>query len=82
MAYKCSTFGGYNYIYIDTFVVNSFAQGQGVGKMLFSQVRDLAHKQKIYSIKLATKRSIPDHEIYKHFGLRDEAEEYVHMESY
>ena len=43
---------------------------------------DLAHKQKIYSIKLATKRSIPDHEIYKHFGLRDEAEEYVHMESY
>lgn len=82
LAYKCSTFGGYNYIYIDTFVVNSFAQGQGVGKMLFSQVRDLAHKQKIYSIKLATKRSIPDHEIYKHFGLRDEAEEYVHMESY
>ncbi|MCI9343763.1 MAG: GNAT family N-acetyltransferase [Lachnospiraceae bacterium] len=79
LAYKCPAYGGYYHLYIDTFVVNSDAQGQGIGKMLFDQVRMDMFRNRIISMKLMTKREIPAYKIYKHLGL-EEIENYVHMQ--
>lgn len=78
LAYKCPTYGGYYQIYIDTFVVSSDAQGQGIGKMLFEQMSKDMFRNRIYNIKLMTKREIPAYKIYKHLGF-EEMENYVHM---
>lgn len=78
LAYKCPAYGGRYYLYIDTFVVNSDAQGQGIGKMLFEQLRRDMFRNRIFSIKLMTKREMPAYKIYKHLGF-EEIENYVHM---
>lgn len=82
LAHKCPTYGGYYYIYIDTFVVSSYTQGQGVGRMLFNELRSKAHKQRIYGIRLMTKRNMPAYNIYKHLGFEDMQDEYVQMKCY
>lgn len=79
LAYKCPTYGGRYYIYIDTFVVNSDAQGQGIGKMLLEELRTDMYRNRIYSMKLMTEREIPAYKIYKHLGF-EEMENYVHMQ--
>lgn len=81
LAYKCPTYGGHYYLYIDTFVVNSDAQGLGIGKMLFNQVKKDMFQNRIFRIKLMTKREIPAYKIYKHLGF-EEMEDYVHMNRY
>lgn len=81
LAYKCPTYGGHYYLYIDTFVVNSDAQGLGIGKMLFNQLKKDMFHNRIFSIKLMTKREIPAYKIYKHLGFA-EMEDYVHMNRY
>lgn len=78
LAYKCPTYGGYYSIYIDTFVVNSDAQGNGIGKMLLQKVKENMFKNRIYSIKLMTKKDLPAYKIYKHLGF-EEIVNYVHM---
>lgn len=79
LAYKCPDYGGYYHLYVDTFVVNSDAQGQGIGKMLLEQLRKDMFRNRIFSIKLMTKREIPAYKIYKHLGF-EEMENYVHMQ--
>lgn len=81
LAYKCPTYGGYYYIYIDTFVVDRDAQGYGIGKMLLNQLSKNMFKNRIFRLKLMTKREIPAYKIYRHLGF-EEIEEYVHMQRY
>lgn len=81
LAYKCPTYGGYYQIYIDTFVVDSDSQGQGIGKMLFEQLSKEMFRNRIYNMKLMTKREIPAYKIYRHLGF-EEMENYVHMSRY
>lgn len=51
LAYKCPTYGGYYYLFIDTFVVNSDAQGNGIGKMLLQKLKENMLRNRIYSEK-------------------------------
>ncbi len=81
LAYKCPTYGGHYYLYIDTFVVNSDAQGNGIGKMLLQKLKENMLKNRIYSVKLMSKRDIAAYNIYKHLGF-EEMESYVHMQRY
>lgn len=81
LAYKCPTYGGSYSIYIDTFVVNSDVQGNGIGRMLFQKVKENMFTNRIYSIKLMTKKDIPAYKIYKHLGF-EEIDNYVHMQRY
>lgn len=78
LAYKCPTYGGYYYLFIDTFVVNSDAQGNGIGKMLLQKLKENMLRNRIYSEKLMTKRDVPAYKIYKHLGF-EEVEKYVYM---
>lgn len=78
LAYKCPTYGGYYYLFIDTFVVNSDAQGNGIGKMLLQKLKENMLRNRIYSEKLMTKRDAPAYKIYKHLGF-EEVEKYVYM---
>lgn len=81
LAYKCPSYGGYYYIYIDTFVVDRDAQGYGIGRMLFEQLsKDMFHNR-IFCLKLMTKREMQAYKIYKHLGF-EEIEEYVHMQRF
>lgn len=79
LAYKCPTYGGHYYLYIDTFVVNGDAQGKGIGKMLLQKLRENMFKNRIFRVKLMTKREIPAYKIYKHLGFED-VDDYVHMQ--
>lgn len=79
LAYKCPTFGGHYYLYIDTFVVNSDAQGKGIGRTLLLKLRENMFSNRIYSMKLMTKKEIPAYNIYKHLGFED-IDAYVHMQ--
>lgn len=81
LAYKCPTYGGNYYMYIDTFVVNSDVQGKGIGKMLLQKLRENMLKNRIFRVKLMTKKEIPAYKIYKHLGF-EEVENYVHMQRY
>lgn len=81
LAYKCPTYGGSYFLYIDTFVVDSESQGLGIGRMLFEQISNGMFKNRIFSIKLMTKRELPAYKIYKHMGF-EEMEDYVHMQRY
>lgn len=81
LAYKCPTYGGNYYMYIDTFVVNSDVQGKGIGKMLLQKLRENMFKNRIFRVKLMTKKEIPAYKIYKHLGF-EEVENYVHMQRY
>lgn len=81
LAYKCPTYGGHYYLYIDTFVVNSDAQGNGIGKMLIQKLKENMFENRIYRVKLMTKRDITAYKIYKHLGF-EEVENYVHMQKY
>lgn len=81
LAYKCPTYGGNYYMYIDTFVVNSDVQGKGIGKMLLQKLRENMFKNRIFRVKLMTKKEIPAYKIYKHLGF-EEVENYVHMHRY
>lgn len=78
LAYKCPSYGGYYTLYIDTFVVNSDSQGLGIGRMLYERLRKDMFRNRIFGIKLMTKREIPAYKIYKHLGF-EEVENYVHM---
>lgn len=78
LAYKCPTYGGSYYLYIDTFVVGKATQGLGIGKMLFEKIKENMLMNRIFSIKLMTQRERPAYKIYKHMGF-EEIEEYVHM---
>ena len=51
LAYKCPTYGGYYYLFIDTFVVYSDAQGNGIGKMLLQKLKENMLRNRIYSEK-------------------------------
>lgn len=79
LAYKCPTFGGHYYLYIDTFVVNSDAQGNGIGKMLLQKLKESMFRNRIFRVKLMTKKEIPAYNIYKHLGFED-VDGYVHMQ--
>ena len=81
LAHKCPTYGGYYYIYIDTFVVNNDAQGNGIGKLLLEKLKQNIYKNRIYRMKLMTKKELPAYKIYKHLGF-EEVDDYVHMQSY
>lgn len=81
LAYKCPAYGGHYYMYIDTFVVNSDVQGKGIGKMLLQKLRENMFRNRIYRIKLMTKKEMPAYKIYKHLGF-EEVENYVHMQRY
>lgn len=81
LAYKCPTYGGYYYLFIDTFVVSSDVQGNGIGKLLLQKLKENMLKNRIYSEKLMTKRDIPAYKIYKHLGF-EEVEKYVYMQRY
>lgn len=81
LAYKCPTYGGAYYLYVDTFVVSSDAQGNGIGKMLLEKLRENMFRNRIFSMRLMTKRDIKAYKIYKHLGF-DEIEDYVHMKKY
>lgn len=82
LAYKCPSYGGFEHIYIDTFIVSGMAQGQGIGRLLFDSVKKEAHKYKINCIKLMTKRNLPAYHIYKHLGFREVHSDYVFMNWY
>lgn len=77
LAYRCPEYGGHYSIYIDTFVVNSDAQGNGIGRMLLEKLKEDMFHKRIFKIKLMTKREIPAYKIYKHLGF--EEDKYVHM---
>ncbi len=81
LAYKCPTYGGYYYLYIDTFVVEKDAQGYGIGKMLLSKIRENMFKNRILSVKLMTQREKNAYQIYRHLGF-EEMEDYVHVSKY
>lgn len=81
LAYKCPTYGGHYSIYIDTFVVNSDAQGKGIGKMLLQKLRENMFRNRVFRVKLMTKKDIQAYKIYKHLGF-EEVEDYVHMQRY
>jgi len=81
LAYKCPSYGGYYYLYIDTFVVGRDAQGYGIGKMLLSKIREKAFQNRIFGVKLMTQREKTAYQIYKHMGF-EEIEDYVHMRRY
>ena len=81
LAFKCPSYGGHYYLYIDTFVVSSDAQGNGIGKMLLEKVRKNMFHNRIFSMKLMTKKKITAYKIYRHLGF-DEIENYVHMKRY
>lgn len=81
LAYKCPSYGGYYYLYIDTFVVDRDAQGYGIGKMLLNQLRKDMFQNRIFRLKLMTKREIPAYKIYRHLGF-EEIDDYVHMQRY
>lgn len=82
LAYKCPDYGGFEHIYIDTFIVSRLAQGQGIGRLLFDKVREEANKKGIHTLKLMTKRNIPAYNIYKHFGFSEAQSDYVIMNWY
>ena len=69
------------YLYIDTFVVNSDVQGNGIGKMLIEKLKENMFRNRIFSLKLMTKSDIKAYKIYRHLGF-DEPEGYVHMQCY
>ena len=81
LAHKCPTYGGYYYLYVDTFVVGRDAQGYGIGKMLLSKIRENMFENGIFSVKLMTQREKNAYQIYKHLGF-EEMEDYVHMSKY
>ena len=81
LAYKCPTYGGHYYLYIDIFVVNSDAQGNGIGKMLLQKLKENMFRNRIYRVKLMTKKDITAYNIYKNLGF-EEVEDYVHMQQY
>lgn len=81
LAYKCPTFGGRYFLYIDTIVVNGDVQGNGIGKMLLQKVREGMFKNRILRVELMTKKEMPAYKIYKHLGFED-VEDYVHMQHY
>ncbi len=81
LAHRCPAYGGYYYLYIDTFVVGRDAQGYGIGKMLLSKICENRLKKRILSVKLMTQSEKTAHQIYKHLGFED-MEECVHMCKY
>lgn len=68
-------------MYICTLVVDSEAQGLGIGRMLFEEMKKDMFCNRIFSVKLMTKRDIPAYKIYKYMGF-EETEKYVHMQRY
>lgn len=81
LAHKCPAYGGHYYLYVDTFVVSSDAQGNGIGKLLLQKLKENMFKKRIFSMKLMTKRDIKAYKIYRHLGF-DEMENYVHMQKF
>ena len=81
LAYKCPTYGGYYYLYIDTIVVDGDAQGKGIGTMLIKKIRENMFHNRIFRVKLMTQKGMPAYKIYKHLGFED-IENYVHMQRY
>ncbi len=81
LAHRCPAYGGYYYLYIDTFVVGRDAQGYGIGKMLLSKICENRLKKRILNVKLMTQSEKTAHQIYKHLGFED-MEECVHMCKY
>lgn len=81
LAFKCPTFGGHYFLYIDTFVVDREAQGNGIGRMLLEKARGNAFHNRIIGMRLMTKSNIPAYGVYKHMGF-EPMDEYVHMSRY
>ncbi|MDE5778535.1 MAG: GNAT family N-acetyltransferase [Lachnospiraceae bacterium] len=78
MAYKCPTYGGSYFIYLDTLIVDEGARGKGIGRMMMEHLYKLACEQMIYEIKLMTTKDRPAYQIYKHLGFQD-MDKYVYM---
>ena len=78
LAQKIMDYGAY-YIYINDFAVKASAQGRGIGRKMMDHLVELAIKEKIITIKLATEKRFKAYDVYRHFGFRDPDEETVYL---
>ena len=79
LAYKCPKYGGQYFLYIDTFIVSSDAQGNGIGKMLMQKLRESLFENRTFGVKIKIKKELPAYSIFKHWGF-EESDDYVYME--
>ena len=78
LAQKIMDYGSY-YIYINDFAVKASAQGRGIGRKMMDHLVELAVKERIITIKLATQRRFKAYDVYHHLGFRDQDEETVYL---